>query len=440
VYENGNPVRWYYTGKTGEISKKRAVDIDAISQRWKRIGLQSESEYVAIMRQEGGILKFLGEEAWDSLCLNRGVTDRSVDSVHCFIKGTSPNIYRNSFELRDKLGRFLTSTHSYSYRSEQRGPEVVNTFLETNAKFTESKATALKNIMDLATHTVIRYVEMMLSIKIIRISVDYVIDSKSQLWMLWTSEAQICRATTLANIQIPNFPSGDKLGRMGWAGPKFAEGEQELEFRRREESPDRVISSPPRSPTRRILEEKISAQEVNAMVNSATSVIDEAVDASQKEKDTGYKKRIGEDLTKHVIEPNEQEIVINKFPDPFKCKGDFCNLKVHLLGPLAIEKSAEKHLEKQLFSDKELDILRKNKKFSKMLSPGAENPAFAMIAMKSIIMARKEKKSRAASDIDEDNRWKDYPTTPREKYTLKHHLDKVHLFYPSNIFVFLILV
>lgn len=391
------------------------------------------------MRQDGGILKFLGEEAWDSLCMNHGVTDRSVDSVHCFIKGTSPNIYRNSFELRDKLGRFLTSTHSYSYRSEQRGPEVVNIFSEMNAKFTESKATALKNIMDLATHTVIRYVEMMLSVKIIRITVDYIIDSKSQLWMLWTSEAQICRATSLADIKIPNFPSGDKLGRMSWAGPKFAEGEQEQEFRRREESPERSTLSPPRSPTRRILEEKFSAQEANAMVNSATSVIDEAVDATQTDKDATHKKRIGEDLTKHVIELNEQKVAINKFPDPFKCKGDFCNLKVHLLGPLTIEKGAEKHLEKQLFSEKELEILRKNKKFSKMLSPGAENPAVAMIAMKSIIMARKEKKSRAASDTGEGNIWEDYPKTPREKHTLKHHLDKVYCFQSSIIFVFFII-
>ena len=67
VYENGNPMRWYFTGKTGEISKKRAVDMEAISLRWKRVATQSASPYVAVVKQEGGILKFLGEDAWDIL-------------------------------------------------------------------------------------------------------------------------------------------------------------------------------------------------------------------------------------------------------------------------------------------------------------------------------------------------------------------------------------
>ena len=27
IYERGQPLRWYYTGKNGEVLKKRAVDI-----------------------------------------------------------------------------------------------------------------------------------------------------------------------------------------------------------------------------------------------------------------------------------------------------------------------------------------------------------------------------------------------------------------------------
>jgi hypothetical protein len=211
---------------------------------------------------------------------------------------------------------------------------------------------------------------------------------------------------------------------MGWAGPKFAEGEQDQEFRRRESSPERTLSSPPRSPTRR-LEEKMSALEANAMVKSATDAMDDSVDAMLKGKADVLKKKSFVDSTKHIIEPSEKEVINNKFPDPFKCKGDFCSLRVHLLGPLAIGKGTEKHLERQLFSEHEINILQRNKSFSKMFSDGAENPAVAMIAMKSIIMARREKRSKIISAKDESNIWKDYPITPREKNTLKRHLDRV---------------
>ena len=85
-------MRWYFTGKTGEISKKRAVDLEAIALRWKRVATQAKSPYVAVVRQEGGILKFLGEEAWDTLCLNKGVTDKGIDSVKGVVKGTKEEL------------------------------------------------------------------------------------------------------------------------------------------------------------------------------------------------------------------------------------------------------------------------------------------------------------------------------------------------------------
>ena len=163
--------------------------------------MQVDSPYVAIMRQDGGLLKFLGDEAWENLVHTGGVADMSVHSVHCFVKGAQPMIYRNSFELRDKLGRFATSTSSFSY--EKKGDtHAVGVLVEKEVDFVESKATAIKNIMDLATHTVIRYVEMMLQIKVLKLSVDYVIDTKSQLWMLWTSNAHFARVTSLGDIKV----------------------------------------------------------------------------------------------------------------------------------------------------------------------------------------------------------------------------------------------
>ena len=360
------------------------------------------------------------------------MTDTSVYSVHCFVKGTNPNIYRNNFELRDKLGRFVTSTFSYSYRSgsDQKGSEAVSTVTESSSSFIESKASALKNIMDLATHTVIRYVENMLNIKIIKLSVDYVIDTKSQLWMLWTSDAQFCRVSSINDIQIPGFPSGDKLGRMTWAGPKYSEGELDQSIRM-EKSPTRNEGTRSSVSPHKILEDttriKASATEANKLIASAETVIDDSVEVGNLKSTKAGKRRLLAEMNtqKHIVETSEQIFNQNKFPDPFKCKGDFCNLKVHLVGPLSIDNTAAHHIETKLFSEKEISALRKDKRYANMMEFGADGPALAAISMKSIIQARKEKRNGLNENSDPSQSWQEYPTTPREKHTLKHHLEKV---------------
>lgn len=222
VYENGLPARWYVTGKTGEVVKKRGVELSAVSERWMRIAAVNSCPIVAILRQPGGILKILNAEAWEYFVKGPPL-DTTIQSIHCFVKGSNNTVYRNKFELKDKLGRFATSTHSYVFKIDETTESVI-LMHENPADFTELKATNLKNIMDLATNTVVRYLEMMLGVKILSLSVDYVIDTKSQLWMMWTSEAKFVRSTNISEITIPGIHSGDKIGRMSWAGPNYKEG------------------------------------------------------------------------------------------------------------------------------------------------------------------------------------------------------------------------
>jgi hypothetical protein len=465
VYENGGqPARWYFTGKTGEVLKKRNADVQLISQRWKRIAAQSNSETIAIMRQQGGFLKFLGEEAWESFVQTKGVVDNSILSVHCFVKGNNKTIFRNSFELKDKLGRFSTSTHSYTYHSDNKGPEAITILNEKDCVFTESKASSLKNIMDLATHTIIRYLEVMLKVKVLSLTVDYVIDNKSQLWMLWTSDAAIVRVASYGDIQIPGFSTGDKAGRMSWAGPKYLEGEQDMEHRK-QESPSRSKSraSTPGSPKRlsqsrgdsraaesstkrtslmtmsrtidveSVKDDFIGHQKLNLLPNeaskiisSASNVIDEAVDASITSKSRKVKmSELLDDQQAHAIEPLENnKYHESKFPDPFKCKGDFCRFRIQQVGPLHSESEVKQHSAEKLFTTKELETLRKNKQFNQMMDFTANGPALAAISNRSIVLARQEQRAGAPEAKSTDS-WREYPTTPRERRSLKDHLDEM---------------
>jgi hypothetical protein len=209
IYEYGLPTRWYMTGKTGEIVKKRGVDRVALSQRWLRISSQNNSPYVAVIRQQSGILKLLNAEAWNVFISGESISDPSLISVHCYVKGSNNLVYRNKFELKDRQGRFTTSTYSYSFFDNTDIDDAVRTLRENEFKMTESKATALKSIMDLATNTVTRYLERMLGVKVVSLSIDYVIDSKSQLWMLWPGSAKIIRDTKLYDHNVQGLEEGD---------------------------------------------------------------------------------------------------------------------------------------------------------------------------------------------------------------------------------------
>ena len=75
-------------------------------------------------------------------------------------------LINNNFELKDKLGRNRTSTYAYVYSLESDGGlESFGMMNESDCTFNESKASSLKNIMDLATSTVVRYIESMLLVK-----------------------------------------------------------------------------------------------------------------------------------------------------------------------------------------------------------------------------------------------------------------------------------
>ena len=70
----------------------------------------------------------------------------------------------------------------------------------------------------------------------------------------------------------------------------------------------------------------------------------------------------------HTIEPLESQTVNeSKFPDPFKCRGDFCNLSVQPSGPLQPAHNSMQHIQEKLFTEKELVALRKDKRFAAMM-------------------------------------------------------------------------
>jgi len=456
LYDAGTPVRWYVTGKTGEVLKKKAVDIPALKQRWEKIASKSESDYICIVRQEKGVLKFLGPDLWEQFIAQKNV-DKSVLSLHCFVKGQAMGIFRNRFILTDRLGRFNTTTHSYPYgkqefdRTAKRGagggdsqplPKIVEPLItveERDTVFTESRAAAIKNIMDLATNTVVRYLENMLGIKVLELTIDYIVDHQSQLWMLWTSPAKIVRTTHLANVTVPGLATGDRTGRMAWAGPKYADDMKGMVLDGRAPGSATIRSrSPTRSPSpnsrRRRDDESMGATSfqstesvgsldargkilaaragilIDAAVNTVEAGIAKEARATKhlaKKGHGAFAQNVNVIESTNILDPNK-----NQFPDVFKCKGDYCHIQFVSGGLLQQGNKSEAHTIDKCFTQKELDVLRKHKSYSQMMDFSADGPGLAVITQKSIIQAHADRRGLDASGEDGMS-WKRYPVSPR---------------------------
>jgi hypothetical protein len=421
LYERAAPSRWYITGKNGEILKKRSVDRKALSDRWRRIASQNETPVIAIIRQKGNILKFLNDDAWQTFADGMQFADDSILSVHCFVKSKKHSIYRNNFELKDRTGRALTTTQSYSYQIDETDPESVTIFQEGSAQMYECRAPNLTNIMDLATSTVIRYLEMMLSVKVVKLSVDYVIDQKSQLWMMWTSDAKIVYGTQLSDV--PGLPSGDRSGRMSWAGPKYFEGKLD-EGKSPEESlppshsSSRLISSTWSNDNDRKAEFPLAATQLQA----ASLTLDNSVLETQSAATSQDPKRKSKSASSVPL-PSPRNLFISaentqplqsSFPDPFKCRGDYCNIQMRSIGSLTADKSTKDHTLEKMFTTKELAVMRKNPSYGRMMDYAATNgPALAAVTQRSIILARKERRGLTREKEDTED-WRHYPLTPRQ--------------------------
>ena len=438
LFDQGNPTGWYITGKTGEITKKRGTDLDVISKRWIKIASQTESPIVAILRQENGTVKLLPLRAWNSF-ISQFSPDRSVLSLHSFVKGENNLIYRNKYKLRDKFGRVTTSTHAYVLKADQNDSDSVSIMIGSDLSFVECRANQICNVLDLATSTVVRYLELMMQVRVLSIEIDFSIDTKSQIWMMWASGATFTtRFEELTIEELGQHPAEarvvhDRQGRMSWAGLKYFE----LEVEESEKPPyvyengrtlSPVIVSPSKLESRQLNDSSVAA----AQLNTAASVNKANAEGRNRPKrrvndNPSYKVAIGQptaDKPNTKAASAQPDALMGTFPQPFKCKGDYCSIHIDPADPtlkVGIP-HAESHIVDKLFSKQELLQLRKDRMFTQMMSFGTPGPALAAISMKNIMLARQERRGLAAK-AGQTASFDTYPVSPRSKLSFKEQIE-----------------
>jgi pimeloyl-ACP methyl ester carboxylesterase/CheY-like chemotaxis protein len=166
----------------------------------------------------------------------------------------------------------------------------------------------------------------------------------------------------------------------------------------------------------------LSSVKATTQLTQTSNIIDENVmDAAKKKRKKG--------ASFHQLQPtyavvdNENKVKENVFPDPFKCKGDYCKVRLQPLGALYTDPGWRSHSYEKFFTDKEIAFLRKNKDFNKMMEFGADGPALAVINQKNIMLAREER--RGLDDVaDLSKSWDVYPVSPRKFGVVKGKVEE----------------
>lgn len=353
IYEAGVPVRYYVTGATGDVKLKRNFDMKVISKRWITIAEQLECNYVAVIRQEGDIVKYLNLDAWQSFVADMK-PDPAIRSIHTFLSSSHNVVYRNSYQCNVSTGRWRTNTSTYSV---PRSDSIQITY-ENHLTLTESRAAPINKVVDLATTTVVRYIERMLKITLTEFSVDYIIDKKSQIWMLWS---------TMARFNHDSHFTGEKM-------------------------------TSPRSPQTPALDMDTTARTItddDEMAAGLSNTFYEMTKGRSRQSDVSKQLNTMVATTSfaslHDRPSSPNASAVTKFPQPFNCRGDYCNLDVTTTGALTLEKhTAAQHIAQKLFTEDEIQKLRKDARFNKMMEFNSAGVGLAEITMRSISLARKE--------------------------------------------------
>ncbi len=376
IYENGTPVRWYVTGSMGEVKLKRNVDMTSLSRRWQSISQQLETNYVAAIRQDGGIIKYLTKEAWSSFLEDRR-PDPAIRSIHCFLGcGSKTIIYRSFYVYYPSTNRWTINTSTYVLPVV----EPIHISYEDKEQMNESRATTITKVTDLATTTVVKYVERMLRITMLEFSCDYVIDKKSQIWMLWSNKATFFRGGDHSKVDVGDSgsaTSSDFVELEGGGSFVKAGGEENAH---------------------------LLSQQLRQMAQ--TSYIRKESHAPQLQ---------AVNLTHQFSYPEDspkRKVKEHNYPHPFKCNGDFCSLEIANTGQLVVDsKEAPLHIAKKLFTEDEILKLRKDARFGKMFEFGQSGLATAMINQRTINLAKKERRGLVNSNSTDLTSWKVYPDT-----------------------------
>jgi hypothetical protein len=146
---------------------------------------------VAALRFESGAVQLLRQDTFELFLERFERVNNGTRSLHCFVyprRGVF-TVYRNRYVSMGPSGRVVTSSGCFDFPAFDESDSAV-TVEPNDCELRPTGNSTINQLLDLATSNVVQYLNSIVGEAVVReVVVDYVVDCRSQLWMLWVDRA-----------------------------------------------------------------------------------------------------------------------------------------------------------------------------------------------------------------------------------------------------------
>lgn len=207
LFDNGKPSLWLCTSKDGLVTRKQRMQSSSVSSRFRQIMESSKKAdepccdgapvAVAAVRFESGTVQLLRQDTFDLFMERFEGVDTGIRSLHCFVhprRGVF-TVYRNRYVAMGPSGRAVTSSGCFDLPAFGESDSAVAVEPD-ECELRPTGNSTINQLLDLATSNVVQCLNSAVGEAVVReVVIDYVVDSRSQLWMLWVDRAVLASDT-----------------------------------------------------------------------------------------------------------------------------------------------------------------------------------------------------------------------------------------------------
>ena len=157
LISEGTPVRWLFTSRTGEVVRKRAIDIKSVRERFVKIGLldsKNERRYTAMCRRKTDSStkpQLLDAAELGPFMAREMASDPNLIAIQSYVhaKGGVGVVYRNEYTVTNDIGKVVTATYKITRFTEDGEEKVSEPII--------NKVTRLNKELDVNTRAIVRW-------------------------------------------------------------------------------------------------------------------------------------------------------------------------------------------------------------------------------------------------------------------------------------------
>jgi hypothetical protein len=298
---------WLFTARTGEVLKRRQIDVDSLTRRF--LFQDDESEITedqtscAIARFRDGRSQIMNRKEFRRM-VKRQRERSGMEAIQMLMSSSKrTSSYRNEYQVANETGRVIRSTKKLIHWKQSQGTSTLKTGASSSVRCANKRLCAQFNEL---TNQLVKSIENGTRCRVVHLVAEYTVDEDERIWFLWCDTMSFIRGNS-------HHQRVENLGKTSPARMMRDRRDEDEEEKGEEEGDDVDTFVKQLTTARRLIQpDEIRSKE------------------KQKKKKKKKRSSNGEDDRLTLIAGSSKTGKgDHKMPTPFACKGDFCNFAVH---------------------------------------------------------------------------------------------------------------